>query len=176
MVFLVLGILTISFIPSTQAGVPPFLDPQPGQYIGYYPWDECFISASDYSYFRVGFGYTPEEIQTRWWPKNPYRVRLYFDEVEIPLRRYVWYDKEGEVAGVPVHWWYFYQIFKPGYFTPEDDILVRIKVYVHGSYLGSDSKEWKIFINIDGPEPPADPNYGPQGLYWDIGHLIHIID
>lgn len=175
-VFLALGILTISFIPSVQAGVPPFLDPTPGQYIGYYPWDGRDISASDYSYFKVGFGYTPEETQTGWWPKNPYKVRLYFDGVEIPLRRYVWYDKEGEAMGAPVHWWYFYQIFKPGYFTLEEDILVRIEVYVKKPYLGSDSNKWRWFVNLEGPAIPwEDPFYGPIGLPWTLEHYIHII-
>lgn len=172
-VFLALVILPICFIPSSQAGVPPFLDPPPGQYIGYYPWDERDISASEYSYFRVGFGYTTEEIENEWWPKNPYSVRLFFDGVEIPLPRYTLYDTEGEE---PIHWWYFYQIFKPGYFTPNDHILVRIEVYVHGSYLGSDSNEWRLFINIYGPEPPDPINYGPHGFPWTPEHSIHIID
>lgn len=167
-VFVALGIFITSFIPSSQAGMPPFIDPPPGQYIGYYPWDGRSISASEYSYFRVGFGYTTEEIENNWWPKNPYRVRLFFDGVEIPLRRFTLHNTEEEE---PKHWWFFYQIFKPGYFTPNDHIVVRIEVYVHGSYLGSDSNEWRHFINFGGPA-----QYGPIPFPWTLEHFIHIID
>ena len=47
----------------------------------------------------------------------PYSVEVYIDGVQISLHEFAWYDQAGVLVGYPVHWWTFYHIFAPGYFS-----------------------------------------------------------
>lgn len=184
MVFIVVGILAFSFISTVQAGVPPFMeDRDPDQRIFWLKDSE--ISASKESWFYCGVGYIPEEIEENWFPKNPYKIRLYIDGEEIDLDRYAYHDKNREfripykdnegiwqydapLTTTDFRVWNWYYIFEPGYFTPsETPYKIRVEIWVYGCYGGSEKKGWRIFENKIGP--PGTPKlwwYGPEGFEW----------
>jgi hypothetical protein len=77
------------------------------------------ISASQLYHFRHGLGYNHEGLTPDAVP--PFQIELYLDGEEIALQRFSYYDRTGEIYGHPeTNWMIFYQIFEPGYFTPDD--------------------------------------------------------
>jgi hypothetical protein len=188
--FLILfGFSMISLTQSVNARRPPFMDDlDPTQRI--YFWIDSDISASKESWFYAGMYFTPYELEYNWFPKNPYKIKLFINEEEIPLRRYALYEKEFETSipykigdtwyydAEPIiterHAWFWYQIFKPNYFKSGTTYVIRMEVWVHSPYGGSEETGWRIYINYIGPELGYGP-YFPEiaGIY---ERYIHVTD
>ena len=140
---------------------------------------------------RKKVGFTRECIlHHNWFPKNPYKIKLFINEEEIPLRRYAFYEKEFETSipykigdtwyydAEPIvterHAWFWYQIFKPNYFKSGTTYVIRMEVWVHSPYGGSEETGWRIYINYIGPELGYGPHF-PEiaGIY---ERYIHVTD
>ncbi|MGB5912923.1 MAG: hypothetical protein WBH31_17165 [Promethearchaeia archaeon] len=119
-----LAIIIFSFLPATLAVSPQdrvdamLFSEQNISDAAFMGWD---IESSEESYFILGIGYS-EEDKDNDLVQPPYKVQLLVDGQDIKLRRFSWNDKEGyimEMYGygpIPVHWWFFYHVFEPGYF------------------------------------------------------------
>lgn len=127
-----LAIIIFSFLPAAAAISPQdrvdamFFSEQNISDAAFMGWD---IVSSEESYFIIGLGYSEEEKDNDLF-QPPYGVRLLIDGIEIKLLRFSWYDKEGyiyEMYGVgpiPVHWWFFYHVFEPGYFEEGEHYVI----------------------------------------------------
>ncbi len=194
-ILIAIGFLVFSFIPTVQAGVPPFIDRDLDDPQGIFWWKVSEISASKESWFRAGIANFPEELENNWAPKNPYKIRLYINGVEIELRRYAYVDRAYKVL-LPerdeynnwvyeniepiitkLHVWYWYAIFEPGYFQSDTypyTIEFKTEVWVYEPYGGSEEKRWRIFVNYEGPEY-YQPAYPEAPFYREIGfpHIFY---
>lgn len=62
----------------------------------------------------------------------PNFVQVYIDGVQIKLNEFAWYDKAGVLVGYPVHWWTFYHIFAPGYFSVGTHTVREVFTWYNG--------------------------------------------
>jgi hypothetical protein len=173
-------ILTFSFIPIVNTGIPPFIhDFDSNQRIKY--WEESTVSASKEIWFRMLLGYIPEEIENEWFPKNPYEIRLYLNNMQITLQRFAyknrnftfqmpykengeWVYNEGPWITTTLNAWVWYTVFKPGSLIP-GFYTMRMEAWIYGSYGGSEEEGWRIFENKIGPTSWIH-GYGPVDHQW----------
>jgi len=131
----------------------------------YFPYDEysATISAEQGSYFTANIGPTEDELESGLWPANPYEIKLFIDFIddeiekkEIVLRRFHYYNNEeyplwGFLCTPESHNWFFTQAFDPGYFET-GDYEVTVEYWVKKPYAGSESNEWRPFVDEYGEE------------------------
>ena len=130
-----LAIVIFSFLPTALAVSPQdrvdamLFSEQNISDAAFMGWN---IESSEESYFIVALGYSEEEKDNDL-SQPPYKVQLFVDEREISLRRFSWNDNNGYIMemyigiAIPVHWWFFYHVFEPGYFEiGEHDVLSYI--------------------------------------------------
>lgn len=163
--------LMFCFTPIVQAGVPPFIQELEFEDNFMYPWwtgdyDHEF-EANEELHFRVGAARTIEERENDWWPKPPWRYRLYINDEEINLQRFAEsYDNEFYNPAVCYRW---YALFEPNYFDPDEEYVLRWEMWVKNPYQGDGLNEWRIFVdywNIYG--------HG-EGVAWSFEYTLNIV-
>ena len=147
------------------------------------PWyfpgavDPVTISAEQGTFFTGYVSYTEEELESGFWPANPYKIKLFIDDgikkEEINLIRFHFYNKEdyplfGGMIGPKTHNWFFTIGFDPGYFEL-GTYEVTVEYWVKKPYAGSDSNEWRPFENVEGPDW-----YGPHGMQWIFTYILTV--
>lgn len=156
--FLTLGILVSCIIPLTLAGTPPSMQDRDNSKNLCWPIFtgdfEHEYDSSEELFFRIGCVQLPSEEEDGSFPKHPYDWRLYINGEKITLRRFnVKQEFEGEDRQV----FMWYQIFEPGYFSPDKDYLVRIEFWVKKPYQDDGRNDWRIFVDYWGVN--GDPGF-----------------
>ncbi|MFX0007220.1 MAG: hypothetical protein ACFFA7_13350 [Promethearchaeota archaeon] len=172
------GILALGIIPAVSAGPPGFVPefdywvnlampffagdwdwenpPYEYQY-AYWPFNSSWNIA-----FWVGWGTFWEEMENDLIPKWPYEVKLYINNVEIPLQEYAvpipkfWQLPDREILAKVVYW---YHIFGPGYFTAGGEYLLRWEFWVRRPYQNDGLNHWRIFVDYWGYISPPGAVY-----------------
>lgn len=150
-VLITLVAFTFSFIPTVQAGVPPFiqdLDFRDNLALppiwNYGEWGPLpTYDASEEYFFRIGAVQTEEEEEEETWPSPPYRIRFYVEGKEIKLRRYAFRHEEYERI---VYMWY--QFFEPGFF-PEGAVTLKWELWIKKPFQDFTENEWRIYIEFE---------------------------
>ncbi|MFX1567059.1 MAG: hypothetical protein ACFFCV_01680 [Promethearchaeota archaeon] len=163
-------LLTIfGLITTANAGIPPFI----WEYSQYnYIWGvDQTLPQDEPCFWAIGIACSEEEIETGYYPKPPFKHKLYIDGEEINLRRFIFTDKDGSMFGIPGQkWYFFYQVFEASYFTlGEYDVTEEF--WVHHPYTGSETYGWRIFVNYEGPEY----KYGPVGLPHTLTYTLTFV-
>ena len=158
----ILGLTTIA-----RAGAPPFIW-EYSQYNIISLGVDIEIPQDEPCLWLIAGACTEEEIETGFFPKPPFKHRLLIDGEKIPLRRFVFYDEEGYVFGIPETKWYcFYQVFEAGYFDLGEHEVIH-EAWVQKPYAGSETYGWRIFVNYEGPEYL----YGPLEWPWIVTYNL----
>ena len=142
-----LVVLIFCMFPTVLAGPPPFMQDRPFLDNLASPWFTGDYSmefdSTEELYFRMGAARSIEEKENDWWPKPPWRYRLYINNEEIELQRYNSKgNKELDHPSV-LFWWY--ALFEPDYFETEGVYLLRFEFWVKNPYQGDGLNHWRIF-------------------------------
>lgn len=178
-------VLTFCMFPIVQSRTPPFIEelpsynnltrpfwlggyiedpPESGIYI--YIYGEWEFDSTEELYFKMGVARSIEEKENDWWPKPPYRYRLYINNEEINLQRYAEKgDKEILSPSVIFRW---YTLFEPNYFEAGEDYLLRFELWVKSPYQGDGLNHWRIFVDYWGI-------YGPAGAEFSHEYSLNIV-
>ena len=171
--------------PWQHGGWPAYLYKKPrGNWIGAWPFlypdmDEWWIPHDDYSWFRMGWQVSDFEIEVGWDPGPPYEFRLIIDGEEIHMQRWCRRYKDELVTFpdgvdriVDSRAWFCSVVFDPYYFEVGDH-EIRFQFLVKKPYYGSDSNEWRYYVNYHEGEM-FEWWYGEFGLVWDRCHTLHV--
>ena len=142
-----LVVIIICIFPTAQAGAPPFIQDWPLHNNLAAPWStgdyEIAFDSNEELFFKLGAARSIEEKENDWWPKPPWRYRLYINGEEVNLRRYVVkQDKESVLPPVAFYW---YALFESNYFEPGEVYLLRFEFWVKNPYQEDGLNYWRIF-------------------------------
>lgn len=171
-----LVVLIFCVFPTVQAGKPPFIqelpwhnnlyqpyyqgehveDP-PGSGICIYSYGEWEFDSTEELHFRIGAARTIEEKENDWWPKPPWRYRLYINGEEIKLKRYA-VPLDNEVFH-PAVAYMCYAFFEPNYFEAGEEYLLRFELWVKNPYQGDGLNHWRIWVDYSGIYLPAGAEF-----------------
>lgn len=152
-----LAIIIFSFLPAAVAISPRdrvdamLFSPQNISEASFFGYP---IDSSEESYFIAGIGYGEWEKDNDLW-QPPYKVQLFIDGEEIKLLRFSWYDKEGYIMEwygfdpIPMHWWFFYHVFEPGYFEECTYEVISISSARDGQGSAREIWVWPIPFTFD---------------------------
>ena len=155
----ILGISIFGIIPTMAQGKPAILGfpgymvKGPQESIAPYAWFFPFPPPTFYnphlagnaSYFVAHMDW--HEDWAAFWPRPPYKIKLYIDNEEINLIRFCYHERLGIIPFMEVGSlnWIFTTDFEVGYFEAGEDYIVRVEYWVQKPYLGDDSNDWRIF-------------------------------
>jgi len=164
------AILIIGILPTVQAGRPPFVRDLYYENNLVRPWMvndyEMEFDSSENIHFRIGAARSIEEKENDWWPKLPWRYRLYINGEEIDLKRFA--SKGDKETTHPPVLFFWYHIFGPDYFTPGEEYLLKFEFWVKNPYQGDGLKHWRIFTDYWGI-------YGEVGTEWSFEYYLNIV-
>ncbi|MFW9826546.1 MAG: hypothetical protein ACFFEY_02885 [Candidatus Thorarchaeota archaeon] len=147
----VMAIMAIFGLTATaRAGIPPFYWQYATSPIISWGFD-VQINDDQSCLWGVATAVTEWEIETGFFPKQPFDHKLYIDGEKVPLQRFTFIDRDGSIFGYPnTKWWVHYHFFEA------DDFDVGVyniehQMWVQKPYAGSEMHGWRIFVNYEGP-------------------------
>ncbi|NVM17606.1 MAG: hypothetical protein HWN80_07805 [Candidatus Lokiarchaeota archaeon] len=177
----IVGISVLGILPTMTQATKPIIPGFPG-YMGKGPtisiapdgWFFPFPPSTFYnpdlagnpSYFVAHMDW--HEMWADFWPRPPYKIKLYIDDEEINMIRFCYHQKDPIIPFMEVgsHNWIFTTTFDADYFEEGEQYEVRVEYWVQKPYLWFDSNEWRIFTF-----------FGPGGYFgeWSFTYTL-IID
>lgn len=173
---LILGISIFGVIPTmTQAkpnilGFPGYMQHGPTVSIAPYSWFFPFPPPTFYnpdlagnpSYFIAHMDW--HEDWADFWPRPPYKVKLFIDNEAINMYRFHYYAREEIIPFMMVgsHNWIFTTDFDADYFEEGESYEVRVEYWVQKPYPGDENNNWRIFK--------------PGGFEWSFTYTLIIAE
>ena len=129
---LLLSLMSLAFTSSSMAneGVKDRVLALPGDQYIYF---DSTISASKDNVYLIGIAQSDADKNAETFAR-PIGVNLYIDGKPIKTLSFSFNDKDGIIAGVPAHWWYFYHTFEAGYFQPNTEHTFGFEYFWYNGY------------------------------------------